>query len=139
MTTKDTVARLVSHSEKDEARCRRVLDEVAHGYVLIEDAITEFADADVVRGIALLIALRLELETDAVVRALDVGSDEPATVLCRAAALNINVFSAVLRMRRRRRSSDLSPPEALNAFRQLSVETAQRILRATPWQVLHQG
>lgn len=134
MMTKDAAPRPASLSEQDEARWHVVLDQVAHGYLLLDEAITEFADADVVHGIARLISTRLELETDTVVWALDADSDEPVTVLCRAAALNINVFSAVLRMRRRRRSSDLSPSETLNAFRRLSRETARRALRAAPYQ-----
>jgi hypothetical protein len=130
MTTKDNAHEPTSLLETDEALSRLVLDQVAQGYVLLEDAIVEFADADVVHGIARLIAQRLELDTGPVVRALEADSDEPLTVLCRAAAVNINAFSAVLRMRRRRQSSELSPSEALNAFRQLAVETAQLTLRA---------
>jgi hypothetical protein len=129
MTTSSPVNPM-SQSENDEAAWRLLLDHVANGCVPIEDAIAEIADADGVHAIARLIAPRLEVDIDAVVWALDAESDGPATVLCRAATLNINVFSAVLRMRRRRRCSDMSPPEALNVFRQLSVEAARRILRA---------
>jgi hypothetical protein len=139
MTTKDKARGPASRSETDEARSRRVLDQVVHGYVLLEDAIVEFADADAVHGIAQLIALRLELEASAVAGVLETNSDEPVTLLCRAAAVNINAFSAVLRMRRRRQSSELSPSEALNAFRQLSVEAAQLTLRARLRHALHQG
>jgi len=130
MTTKTPMTK-PSRSENDEAPWRLLLDQVADGCVPIEDAMMQFADADVVPAIAHLIAARLETEADVVVQALAADSDGPAAVLCRAAALNINVFSAVLRMRRRRRCSDLSPHEALNVFRQLSVEAAQRSLRAT--------
>jgi len=130
MTT-SSPATPMSQSDHDESAWRPLLDQVAAGCVPIEDAIVEFADADRVHAIAGLIAPRLSVDIDTVVRALDAEPDGPATVLCRAAALNINVFSAVLRMRRRRRRcSDTSPPEALALFRELSVEAAQQSLGA---------
>jgi uncharacterized protein DUF2336 len=116
----------------DEPRSAAVLDGVTQGYVLLDEAIIELADADSVRGIAKLIGQRLGLHPQAAVRALEAQSEEPVTVLCRAAGLNINVFSAVLRMRRRRCSSECSPSEALNAFLRIPIETAQRIVRMMP-------
>jgi hypothetical protein len=51
-------------------------------------------------------------------------------VLCRAAGLNLDGYSAVLRMRRRRRrGSGAQPAQALSAFLRLPVETARRVVR----------
>jgi len=50
-------------------------------------------------------------------------------VLCRAAGLKINGFSAVLRMRCRTRGAMHSPAEALTAFHEMPVETAQQMVR----------
>jgi hypothetical protein len=139
MTTKDQPAMPTARRDEPESRSGPLLDQVAQGYVLVEDAIVQCADAGAAHSIAELIALRLGIEADRVAAALDSDSDEPVTVLCRAAVLNVNVFSAVLRMRRRRRASDLSPPAALSAFCQLSVETAQRAVRGPPRAVPRRG
>ena len=49
-----------------------------------------------------MIAERIRLQPEMVARALDAESDEPISVMCRAAGFSLNGFSALLRMRRRR-------------------------------------
>lgn len=75
-----------------------------------------------------LIAERLGLEPEDVFRAITAPSEQILTVLCRAAGLEINGFSAVLRMRCRARAAMHSPAEALTAFHEMPIETAQRMV-----------
>ena len=96
-----------------------VIDQVAHGYVLLDDAVTAFADADRIAGLTLLIGARTSLPSDA-------RSAGAATLLCRAAGVGVNGFSAVLRMRQRRlRDEDLNPAHALAGFLQTPTDVAQ--------------
>jgi len=118
-----------SSDASDLARASAVLEQVRDGLVLLDDAVVELADADERLGLAGLIAERLALEPEDVVRALAAPSEQVLTVLCRAAGLNINGFSAVLRMRCRTRGAIHSPARALAAFHEMPVETAHRMIQ----------
>jgi hypothetical protein len=103
-----------------------ILDQVAQGFVLLDDAITAFADAHEIAGLAALVGQRIGLPVHAVERAFDAKSPGPATLLCRAAGLGGNGFSAVLRMRRRRlRGEVLNPAHVLADFLQTPMDVAQ--------------
>jgi hypothetical protein len=103
-----------------------VLEEVTHGFVLLDDAAIAFADADQIVGVAFLVGRRTGLPCAAVEHALAAKSSGPATLLCRAAGLGANGFSAVLRMRRRRlREEGLNPAHVLADFLQTPMEVAQ--------------
>jgi len=103
-----------------------VLEQVTDGYLLLDDTVIAFADADHIAGIVLLIARRTGLSAATVTRALEAKSPGPATLLCRAAGLGANGFSAVLRMRRRRlREEGLNPAHVLADFLQTPMEVAQ--------------
>src|SRR5262249_45532167 len=103
-----------------------VVEKVADGYLLLDDTAIAFADADHVAGIVLLIARRTGLSATTVGHALAVQSCGPVTLLCRAAGLGANGFSAVLRMRRRRlREEGLNPAHVLADFLQTPMEVAQ--------------
>jgi Uncharacterised protein conserved in bacteria (DUF2336) len=103
-----------------------VVEQVADGYLLLDDTVIAFADADHSVGIVLLIARRTGLSAVTVTRALETQSAGPATLLCRAAGLGANGFSAVLRMRHRRlREVDLNPAHVLADFLQTPMEVAQ--------------
>ena len=115
-------------STNEDTRASAILDRVREGLVLLDDAVVELADADEMLGLAGLIAQRLGLEPEDVFRAIAVPSEQLLTVLCRAAGLNINGFSAVLRMRCRTRGAIHSPAQALTAFHDMPVETAQRMV-----------
>jgi hypothetical protein len=105
-----------------------ILDQVRDGIVLLDDAVVELADADAMLGLARQIAARVGLEPEDVFRAIAAPSEQLLTVLCRAAGLKINGFSAVLRMRCRTRGAMHSPAQALTAFHDIPVETAQRMV-----------
>jgi hypothetical protein len=103
-----------------------VLEEVTHGFVLLDDAVMAFADADQIVGVAFLVGRRIGLPSAAVEHALAAKSSGPATLLCRAAGLGANGFSAVLRMRRRKlREEGLNPAHVLADFLQTPMEVAQ--------------
>jgi uncharacterized protein (DUF2336 family) len=107
-----------------------LLDLIARGLISLDEAATELADSDGAVVVAELIARRVGLAPETVVRALFAGAEEPVTVLCRAAGFSLDGFSAVLRMRRRRRkSADTQPAQALTAFLQMPLETARRVVR----------
>jgi Uncharacterised protein conserved in bacteria (DUF2336) len=107
-----------------------VLDQVTHGFVRLDDAVIVLADAGRMASLAVLVARRIDLSADTVERALEASSPEPATLLCRAAGLGANGFSAVLRLRRRRlRDAGPSPAQALSGFVQTPVALAQQVVR----------
>jgi hypothetical protein len=107
-----------------------LLDLVARGLVSLDEAAAERADADAAALVAQLLARRSGLAPDAALRALFAPSEELVTLLCRAAGLNLDGYSAVLRMRRRRRrGAGAHPAEALAAFLRLPVETARGVVR----------
>jgi len=102
-----------------------VLEEVRRGYVLLDDAVTAFADADEVAAVAFLVGSRTGLPSMVVERALGAKSSGPATLVCRAAGLGANAFSAVLRLRRRRlREDGANPAHVLADFLQTPMEVA---------------
>jgi hypothetical protein len=102
-----------------------VLEEVTRGYVLLDDAVIAFADADEVAAVAFLVGHRTGLPSMAVERALGARSSGPATLVCRAAGLGANGFSALLRLRQRRlRSEGLNPAHVLADFLQTPMEVA---------------
>jgi hypothetical protein len=106
-----------------------VLDQVTHGFVLLDDAVVALADAGRIADLALLVARRIDLPADAVARALDAASSGPAMLMCRAAGLGANSFSAVLRLRRRRlRAGGPNPAQALSGFLQTPVDLAQEVV-----------
>ena len=103
-----------------------VVEQVADGYLLLDDTVIAFADADHIPGLVLLIARRTGLPSSAVEHALAAKSSGPATLLCRAAGLGANGFSAVLRMRRRRlRGESVNPAHVLADFLQTPMDVAQ--------------
>jgi hypothetical protein len=107
-----------------------VLDQVTHGFVRLDDAVIALADAGRMPCLAVLVARRIDLSADAVERALEAASPEPAALVCRAAGLGANSFSAVLRLRRRRRrDAGPSPAQTLSGFVQTPVALAQRVVR----------
>lgn len=105
-----------------------VLDGVADGLVLLDEAAIKLADADAVEAITQLLSQRVDLSADRVMRAIEAPSEAALTVVCRAAGLNGNGFSAILRMRRRQLPSDVSPAEVLAAFLDISLGKAREVV-----------
>jgi uncharacterized protein (DUF2336 family) len=107
-----------------------VIGQVENGSLSADDAAIELADADATPDLAKLVASRVDLRTDTVMRALCAPADEPVALLCRAAGMKVSGYSAVVRMRRRRRrGSEAASAQLLEQFQDLSMETARRVLR----------
>lgn len=102
-----------------------LIELMSRGLVAFNDAVIELADAEAAFSVARLIGGKLELRPDVVMRVLYAEAEKPMTVLCRAAGLTANGFSAVLRMRRRRRRFGPQPGEVFTAFAAVAPETAQ--------------
>ena len=114
---------------KDDPRADAILRRKANGLLAPDEAITELADADCTAALAMVVAERTRLAPAMVLRALEDESDEAISVMCRAAGLRINGYSALLRMRRRRnRGLDSAPTHALTFFSDLSPVAAKQIL-----------
>jgi hypothetical protein len=121
-------AKIGRTSGSEGSHASTVLERVREGLVLLDDAVVELADADELLGLAGLVAERLGLEPEDVFRAVAAPSEQLLTVLCRAAGLNVNGFSAVLRMRCRTRGAMHSPALALTAFHEMPVDAAKRMV-----------
>jgi hypothetical protein len=125
----ETRAALVQRLREEPLPLRPgLLASVESGLVLLEDAILELADADAAAGLADLLARRLGLPPGFVVRALLASAEQPIMIVARAAGLSADAFSAVLRMRRRRRRLRRDPAGALAAFAGLPPAQAKRMV-----------
>lgn len=113
-----------------DARAAAILSREAQGLLARDEALAELADADCTAAMAVLIAERVRLPSNAVARALDADSDEAISVICRAAGMRINSYSAVLRMRRRhKRGTGSAPAAALMFFSDLPLASAQKLVK----------
>ena len=115
---------------QDDERAAAILGRRAEGLLALDEALAELADANCIVTIAAVIAERVRLQADIVAQALDAESDEPISVMCRAAGFSLNGFSALLRMRRRRHhGSRTAAAAALAFFAGLQRASAERILQ----------
>jgi len=120
---------------QDEERASAILGRRAAGLLAFDEALAELADANCSATIAALIAERVRLQPQTVSQALEAESDEPLSVMCRAAGFSLNGFSALLRMRRRRNCGTKAARDALAFFSALSHPSAERMLhQMTPRQ-----
>jgi hypothetical protein len=106
-----------------------LMDQIARGLINLDEAVTALADADAAPDVAKLLAERVDLRANTIVRALCALAEEPAALLCRAAGMKVNGYSAIMRMRRRRLRSQRSPAELLERYQQIPLEAAQRVVR----------
>lgn len=96
----------------------------------VDEAVIELADTDRAIPLSKLVGGRGNVGEDTVIRALFARSEEPIMLICRAAGLSINAFSAVLRMRRRRRRGHYgSVGHSLRSYMQLSKATVDRVMQ----------
>jgi hypothetical protein len=114
---------------QDDEQAAAILGRRAQGLLALDEALAELADANCIVTIAAVIAERVRLEAGIVAQALDAQSDEPISVMCRAAGFSLNGFSALLRMRRRRNHGSRSAADALAFFSGLQRASAERILQ----------
>ena len=120
----------MSDAHNDE-RAAAILNRKASGLLAHDEAVIELADAGCAAAIAGLVAERVRLRAELVLRALEAPSDEQISVMCRAAGLKLDSFSALLRMRRRHnRGTESAPVRALQLFSELSRSAAEKRLVA---------
>ena len=119
---------MMPHAQIEE-RAVAILGRKASGLLAHDEVLAELADADCGSAIAAVISERTRLRPELVQRALDADSDETISVMCCAAGFKINGYSALLRMRRRRRRGlDSAPTRSLNFFSVLTRASAERLL-----------
>jgi hypothetical protein len=112
----------------DRGRAASILGRRASGLLAPDETLAELADADCADALAAVIAERMRIREELVARALVAESDEVISVLCCAAGLKVNSYSALLRMRRRRQLGDIAPTEALTFFSGLTRGAAEKLL-----------
>ena len=118
----------MAHAQDDE-RAAAILDRRAKGLLALDEALAELADANCIITIAAVVAERVRLRAETVSQALEAESDEPISVMCRAAGFSLNGCSALLRMRRRRGRGTRAAADALAFFSGLNRASAERILQ----------
>jgi hypothetical protein len=125
------MSHLPPSNAQDDARAAAILDRKASGLLAHDEALIELADAGCAAAIAGLIGERVRVRAEQVARALEAPSDEEISVMCRAAGLKLDSFSALLRMRRRHnRGTESAPVRALQLFSELSRSAAEKRLLA---------
>src|SRR6266853_560434 len=101
-----TQLKMLARLEAAAARARpldELTDQIAVGTLRFGDAVIELADADRVSDLAILIGGRAGIACDAFMYDLLAPDETPVMKTCRAAWLELESFSAILRMRHRRR------------------------------------
>jgi hypothetical protein len=105
-----------------------LLDLIDRGDLLFGEAVLALADAGHLVDLAALIGNRLGLRSDIVVTNLFGAELQPAMTICRAAGLDLDGFSAVLRLRHRRQRNGGDPGAALRDYLNVSRDFSQRII-----------
>ena len=114
---------------QDDGRAAAILDRKASGLIAHDETLAELADADCADALAAVIAERMRMRQELVMRALEAQSDEVISVMCCAAGFKVNSYSALLRMRRRRNLGvGSTPTEALTFFSSLTRPSAEKLL-----------
>jgi hypothetical protein len=95
-------------------------NDIALGIMTLDEAVVALADAERAEDLAALLARRLGIVHEGARRILASAAEQPAALLCRAAGLSLNGYSAVLRLRRRgRRGPAPNPTVLLSAYHSL--------------------
>jgi hypothetical protein len=116
-------------SSASPARPLQVLVELIDGGDLrFGEAVIELADADHLVDIAALLARRLRLRSDLVITNLFAVDVTLAMLMCRAAGLDPNAFSAVLRLRNRRRREHANPGTTLKDYLAVPRDIAANVV-----------
>jgi uncharacterized protein (DUF2336 family) len=102
---------------------------VDRGDLTLAEAITELADADQMIDLAAYLGVRLRLSSGTIARNLFGESEETLMLICRAAGLNVDAFSSVLRMRRRRKRGTAPPADMLKSYLRVPRAMAENVVR----------
>ena len=106
-----------------------IADDVSLGIVRLDEAVTELADANRLDDLAELLERRIALPRRVARATLEAPAELPAALVCRAAGLSANGYSAVLRMRWRvRREKEAVPTALLSAYAGIPRPTLEELL-----------
>lgn len=100
---RDTLAARLEAAAVRARPLGELVSQIAAGTLRFTDAVIELADADRVSELAVLVCSRAGVANHTFVRDLFASEETALMKTCRAAWLDLESFSAVLRMRRRRR------------------------------------
>jgi Uncharacterised protein conserved in bacteria (DUF2336) len=104
---------------------------VARGELPFGEAATELADADRLVDLTALLGLRLDLRSETILRNLLGVGKARMMLICRAAGLDANAFSAVLRLTSRRKPTARGEPaRLLREYLDITRDGAASIVRA---------
>jgi hypothetical protein len=108
----------------------KVLADLANGVALLAETVAELADANREDDLAALIAGRSGFGKAIVLDALTGAHTDAAAAICRIAGLSLNSYSAILRMRVRKRRQVVDPYPLLAAYRQTATASLEELIRA---------
>lgn len=103
--------------------------EIANGLVAFAETAIVLADADREEELAALLASHAALSSTTVLTALAASATDATTAVCRLARLPLNSYSAVLRMRVRKRRQSVDPYRLLVDYRQTAPVSAAELAR----------
>jgi len=104
---------------------------VERGDLSFGDAAIELADADRLIDLAALLGMRIDLPSETIVRNLFGSGRARMMLICRAAGLDANAFSAVLRLiNRRKPEACAEPARLLRGYLRVSRDNAMDIISA---------
>jgi uncharacterized protein (DUF2336 family) len=108
-----------------------ILDQqIERGNLSVSEAVVELANADEPIDLAIFLAARLGLHEETLVRNLFGPSEEPLMLICRAAALNLDAFSAILRLRvRHRRENAGEPSQLMKDYLKIPRRMAENVMQ----------
>jgi uncharacterized protein (DUF2336 family) len=105
-------------------------EQIARGNLSASEAVMEIANADEPVELAAFLALRLGLRPDTIVRNLFGAGEETLMLICRAAALNIDAFAAILRLRGRHlRDGAAEQAQAMKDYLRIPRQMAENVMQ----------
>jgi len=106
-------------------------EQIAIGNLSLSEAVIEIANADEPLALAVFLAERLGLRSETVVRNIFGAGEETLMLICRAAALNLEAFRAILRLRVRRRCEAAAEPDQLmKDYMRIPRQMAENVMRS---------
>lgn len=107
-----------------------IADDISLGITRLDEAVTELADASRLEDLAELLERRIAFARSDALTCLTAREELPAALICRAAGMNLNGYSAVLRMRRRIcPEAEVVPAALLSAYAGIPRPTLEELQR----------
>jgi uncharacterized protein (DUF2336 family) len=130
----DTHRMLADRLRAAVSRSRPIMileEQISRGNLSVGDAVVEIANADEPLDLAAFLAIRLGLRTETIVRNLFGSGEETLMLICRAATLNVDAFSAILRMRARRRcETGAEAAQLMKDYMRIPRQMAENVMQS---------